>query len=120
MLVTCLVYFQPWKWTRLLSIYLSIYLSIFLSICSPLLDLERVFSFLIFYTVGMTPRTGDQSVARPLPAHRTAQTQNKRTQTSMPGVEFELTIPIFERGKTVHALDSAANVINMDATCSSA
>jgi hypothetical protein len=29
---------------------------------------------------------GDQPVGRPLPAHRTAQTQNKRTQTSMPQV----------------------------------
>jgi hypothetical protein len=27
------------------------------------------FSFLIFYTVGRTPWTGDQPVARPLPAH---------------------------------------------------
>jgi hypothetical protein len=37
------------------------------------------FGFLILYTVGRTPWTGDQSVARPLPAHRTAQTQNKLT-----------------------------------------
>jgi hypothetical protein len=66
------------------------------------------FSFLIFYTVGRTPWTGDQPVARPLPAHRTAQTQNKRTQTSMPWVEFEPTNPAFERAKTVHALDRAA------------
>jgi hypothetical protein len=32
-----------------------------------------------FYTDSMTPWTGDQPVARPLPTHRTAQTQNKRT-----------------------------------------
>jgi hypothetical protein len=50
----------------------------------PLLDLDRFFSFLIFYTVGRTPWMGDQPVARPLPTHRTTQTQNKRTQTSMP------------------------------------
>jgi hypothetical protein len=31
------------------------------------------------YTVGRTPWTSDQSVARPLPTHRTTQTQNKRT-----------------------------------------
>jgi hypothetical protein len=43
-----------------------------------------LFSFLILYTVGRTPWTGDQPVARPLPIHRTTQTQNKRTQTSMP------------------------------------
>jgi hypothetical protein len=39
----------------------------------------RFFSFLIFYAVGRTPWTGDEPVARPLPTHRTTQTQNKRT-----------------------------------------
>jgi hypothetical protein len=74
---------------------------------TALLDLGRFFSFLILYTVGRTPWTGDQPVARPLPAHRTTQTQNKRTQTPMPRVGFEPTIPVFERAKTVHALDRA-------------
>jgi hypothetical protein len=46
---------------------------------------------------------GDQPVARPLPAYRRAQTQNKRTQTSMPRVAIEPTILVFERVKTVHA-----------------
>jgi hypothetical protein len=50
-------------------------------------------------------------VLRPLPTRRTTKTQNKRTQTSMPRVEFEPTIPVFERAKTVHALDCAATVI---------
>jgi hypothetical protein len=39
------------------------------------------------------------------------QTQNKHRHTSMPQVGFEPTIPAFERAKTVHALDRAANVI---------
>jgi hypothetical protein len=39
-------------------------------------------------------------------------TQNKRTQTSVPRVEFEPTISVFERLKMVHALDRAANVID--------
>jgi hypothetical protein len=30
--------------------------------------------------------------------------QNKRTQTSMPGVGFEPTTPVFDRAKTVHVL----------------
>jgi hypothetical protein len=47
-----------------------------------LFDLRRFFSFLILYTVDRTPWTGDQPVARPLPTHRTTQTQNKSTQTS--------------------------------------
>jgi hypothetical protein len=51
--------------------------------------------------VGRSLWTGDQPLARPLPIHRT--TQNKRKQTSMPRVGLELTIPVFERAKTVHA-----------------
>jgi hypothetical protein len=43
--------------------------------------------------------------------HTTTQTQNKRTQTSMPLVGLEPTIPVSERTKTVHALDRAATVI---------
>jgi hypothetical protein len=33
----------------------------------------------LFYTDGRTPWRGDQPVARPLPTHRTTQTQNKHT-----------------------------------------
>jgi hypothetical protein len=54
---------------------------------------------------------GDQPVARPLPTYRTIKTQNKRTQTSMPGVGFEPTIPVSERPKMVHALDRGATVV---------
>jgi hypothetical protein len=77
---------------------------------SPLLSLGRFFSYLTFYTVGRTPWMGDQPVER-LPTHRRAQTQNKRTQTSMSQVGFEPTIPVCERAKTVHALERAATVI---------
>jgi hypothetical protein len=56
---------------------------------------------------------GDQPVVRPLPKHRTTQTQNKRTQTSMPQVRFEPTNTVFERAKKVHALDRAATVIGI-------
>jgi hypothetical protein len=49
---------------------------------------------------------GDQPVARPVPGHRTAQ-----TQISMPRVGFEPTILVFERAKRVHALDCAVTVI---------
>jgi hypothetical protein len=69
-----------------------------------------LFQFLNLHTVGRTPWTGDQHVVRPLPTHRTTQTQNKRTQTSVPSVGFEPTIPVFERAKTVHALDHATTV----------
>jgi hypothetical protein len=87
-----------------LSTYLSIYLSIYGS--TALVDLGRFFGFLILYTVGRTSWTGFQPVARPLPTHRTSQTQNKHRQTSMPRLRFEPTIPVFEREKT----DCAATV----------
>jgi hypothetical protein len=60
----------------------------------------------MLYTVGRTHWTGDQPVARPLPTHRKTQTQNHRTQRSIPRVGFEPTIPVFEWAKTVHALDA--------------
>jgi hypothetical protein len=88
------------------------YYSIYLWFYSPLLDLGRFFQFLNLYTVGRTPWTGDQPVARPPPTHRTTQTQNKRTHTFMPRVGFEPMIPAFERANTVHALEIAAIVIS--------
>jgi hypothetical protein len=42
------------------------------------------------------------------------QTQNEYTQTSVPRVEFEPTIPVFEGAKTVHASDRQATVIGRD------
>jgi hypothetical protein len=85
------------------------YVIIYLWFHSPLLVLGRF--NLIFYAVGKTPWTGDQAVARPLPARRKAQTQNKRTQTSTPQVAFESKVPVFEWAKTIHGLDRAAVVI---------
>jgi hypothetical protein len=59
-----------------------------------------------------TPWTGNQPVARPLPAHKTTQTRNKRTEASMPQVGFESMIPVLEREKTFDALDHSATVID--------
>jgi hypothetical protein len=59
-------------------------------------------------SVGLLGR--ELSPSRSLYLHRTAQTQNKRTQTSMPWVRFEPMIPAFEWGKT-NALDRTATVI---------
>jgi hypothetical protein len=66
---------------------------------SPLLDLGRFFSFLVFYTVGRIPWTGDQPVARPLPAHKTTQTQKKHTQASMPLSGIRTHVPSICAGK---------------------
>jgi hypothetical protein len=80
---------------------------------SSLLGLGRFFSFIILYAVDRTPWTGDQPVARLVPTRRTAQTQNKRIQTSMPQVVFETTTPAIERDKTVNAIDCAATVMDI-------
>jgi hypothetical protein len=79
----------------------------------PSLSPGRFFSFVILYTVGRIPWTRDQPDARPLPIHRTARTQNKRTQKSMPRVVSEPTIPAFERAKTIHDSDRAATVVGI-------
>jgi hypothetical protein len=50
------------------------------------------------------PWMGDQPITRPLSTHRT-------TQTSMPQVGFNPMIPVFERAKTVNALDCTATVM---------
>jgi hypothetical protein len=88
-------------------IYPSIYGSAVL-----LLQRDCFIGFLILYTVSRTPRTGDQPVSRPLPTHRTTQTQNKSTQTSMSRVGFKSTTPAFKWAKRVHALHVTATVID--------
>jgi hypothetical protein len=95
------------------SIHLPNYLSnlhIYLWLYSPLSCLGRLFGFLIPFKVGSTPWTRDEHVVRPLLTQRT-QTQTKRSQTSMPWVGFEPTIPAFVRAKAVHALDRATTAI---------
>jgi hypothetical protein len=94
-----------------LPTYPPTYLPTYLWLYSPFGGPSTISQFLNLYTVGMAPWTGNQPVARPLPTHRTTQTQNKRTQTSMLRVGFEPTIPVFERAKTVHPLDRAAIAI---------
>jgi hypothetical protein len=94
---TVLATFSP---PFLSDVCLSLSLSLWLY---STLDLGRFFSFLILHTIGRTPWMGDQPVARPLLAHRTTQTQNKRTQASMRLLGFEPTIPASERVKTLHA-----------------
>jgi hypothetical protein len=47
----------------------------------PSWALASAFSFMIIFTDGRTPWTSHQLVARPLPKHRTTQTQNKHLHT---------------------------------------
>jgi hypothetical protein len=72
-------------------------------------SLGRFFSFLILIqSVGLLGRGISPSQGRYL--RRTTQIQNKLTQTSMPWVGFEPSIPAVERAKTVCDLDRAATV----------
>jgi hypothetical protein len=95
----------------LLLLIIIILLLLLLLLYSPLFYLGHFFSLLILFTVGRTPWEIDQSVAGPLPICRTAKTQNKCTETSMPRVELEPTIPALEWAKRVHAFDRATTVI---------
>jgi hypothetical protein len=61
---------QRWESLMFCATNKSVCLSVCLWLCSPFLKPGRFFGFLIPYTVGRTPCTGDQPVARPLPAHR--------------------------------------------------
>jgi hypothetical protein len=80
---------------------LSIYGSI------ALVDLGRFFSFLIYtQSVGVL----EWQISR--------RKTTTCTQTSMPRVGFEPTIPVFERAKTDHALDGAATVIGTSSSTS--
>jgi hypothetical protein len=85
---------------------------VYLWFYSPLLDLGRLFSFLILdSSVGLPRRGISQSQGRYL--HRTTQTQTKRTQTSMLQVGFEPKIPALELVKRVQALNRAATVMTI-------
>jgi hypothetical protein len=50
----------------------------------PFVGPWTLFQFLNVYTVGRTPWMGHQPIVSPLPTHKITQTQNKRTQTSIP------------------------------------
>jgi hypothetical protein len=70
-----------------------------------LLGLGRFFSFLVYMqSAGLLGREISRRKAA-------TYTQNKRTQTSTSRLGFEPTTPVFERAKTVHALDSVTNVV---------
>jgi hypothetical protein len=73
--------------------------------------LVAFFSFVIYaQSVGLLGR-GDQSVATPLPTHTTTQTQNNAHRLhTLSGIRTQERTQVFERAKTVHALDRAATV----------
>jgi hypothetical protein len=93
-----------------MSIPLSLSLSLSLAL-QPLWTMADFFSFVInTQSVGLFGRGISPSQGRYLYTERHKHRINK--QTSMPREGFEPTIPVFERAKTVHALDRAATEID--------
>jgi hypothetical protein len=89
-------------------------LTLSLSLSMALQPFVGPWSFLQFRNLstqilGLLGRVISPSPGRYL--HMTTQTQNKRTQTSMPQAGFEPTIPVFERAKMAHALGRTTTVI---------
>jgi hypothetical protein len=80
-------------------------LHIFLMALQPLWALAA-FQFPDLFTISKTPWRSDQLLARPLPKHRTAQTQNKRIHTPNIHVDYG----IRNHDHSVHALDRSATV----------
>jgi len=66
---------------------------------------QNFWTYESIWTCGRIPWKGDQPDARHLPTQGNTE---KRGHTSMPQAGFKHAIPVFERSKTVHALDHAA------------
>jgi hypothetical protein len=67
----CWVFQERLDCSKLWCIVLFIHQSLYSALLGP----GHFFSFVILYAVGRTAWTGDQTVARPLPIHRTTQTE---------------------------------------------
>jgi hypothetical protein len=93
-----------------ISIYPSLYRSIYIFVaftCSTGRPWKASFHFLnLRHLVGLLGRVISASQGRYV--YRTTQIQNKCRKIPKSQVGFERTIPVFERVKTVHALDHAA------------
>jgi hypothetical protein len=93
------------------STYLPTYLPTYLWLYSPLLNLGRFFSFLIFHTLGLLGRRINPSQGLYLHTEQHKHRINAhRHPWSMPWVGLEPSIPAFERANIVHALDREVTV----------
>jgi hypothetical protein len=70
----CLSFKHPWNILEYCVIFFSLALQ-------PPLGSWHFFTFMIIFTDDRIPWMGDQLAARPLPKHRTTQTQNKHIHT---------------------------------------
>jgi hypothetical protein len=84
----------------------TLYILYYFFLLPPLQSFVSLSFLILRQSVGLLGRGMSPSQTRYL------YKQNKHRQTSMSWVGFEPTIPAFERGKTVHALDRVATVIS--------
>jgi hypothetical protein len=78
------------------------------------LDLSRFFSSLAFYTDGRTPWTGDQPVARPIPANNNTNTINAQNTDIHVLSGIRTHDPSVRAGEEVYALDRTATMIGYE------
>jgi hypothetical protein len=104
---------QAFQFRSSLIILLFYAISISLWLYRPLLVVDRFFGFLLLYTIGMIPWTGGSACHKAATYTQNNTNTEKSTQISMPRVEFERTIPVFEQAKTVHSLHRTAIVIGL-------
>jgi hypothetical protein len=104
-------FFKVWntqliRKSELQSQYLQFFtqLSIYLGLYNPFLGLGRFFIFLSFYIVGRTPLKGGP--ARRKAANCTQNDTNTEYAHTDIHASYGTRIQIFERAKTVHAIDS--------------
>jgi hypothetical protein len=89
-----------------------LFLLLLLCFYSPLSVLGHFFSFLILYTFGRTPWTGDQHVSRPLPTHRKHKRRINARNTDIHAFSGIRTHdPSVRVRETVHALGRAVTAI---------
>jgi hypothetical protein len=102
----------PWTFPFKTSALLISYSFIHQLLYSLLLGRGLFFSSVIIFTQ-MADSLDERSAHRKAPTYiqDNINTEQKHTQTSMPWVGIEPTIPALERAKKVHALDRAATVI---------
>jgi hypothetical protein len=89
----------------------------FFSSCSHLQHRAFMNRFLSFQFLNLRQSVGASGCGiSPSQGHYLTQTQNKHTQTPIPWVGFETTIPVFEWAKTVHVLQGNGPIRHIE-TC---
>jgi hypothetical protein len=100
------VFNEAEEWVKYVTYCLSI-------VPQPFVGPWPLFQFLDLFTQSVGPLGRGISSSQSRYLHTGQHKQNKRTQTSIPQVRFEPTIPVFDQTKTVHGLDRAATVNGM-------